>query len=67
MRAWGAGEPGSVPGVERELLYLTIYNHRWGHHEPHSLHGEAEAQAVYEAGLRSKGKERAEPDSADSR
>lgn len=38
----------------------------WGHHEPHSLHGEAEAQAVCEAGLRSKGKEVAELDSDDS-
>lgn len=46
------------------ILVFTVIGR--GHDEPRSLHGEAEAQAVYKAGLRSKGKE-VEPDSAGSR
>lgn len=47
------------------ILLFTVIGR--GHDEPRSLHGEGGAQAVYEAGLRSKGQEVAEPDSAGSR
>lgn len=67
MGAWGRGSRALRLAWNANYFILLFTVIGRGHDEPRSLHGEGGAQAVYEAGLRSKGQEVAEPDSAGSR